>query len=269
MDIKPTKQIAQEGLANILSSNPNIADLLVGEKNSQIANPEKLVEEVQKRVWSALKNDFQYSSVTKESDEFLKNNILARLPLVVLYVDLVGSTQLILDLPQKQLASIVSSFAQEMAYVIRQHGGFILKFVGDAVIGYFVEKDQTRVADRAVGCAESMIKVLKLGINPLLQQYDYPDLQVKIGIDYGNNTVIRYGSDEDSHVDLLGQPMNMAAKIQNRAFPDQILIGGAVYEKLNPSIQGYFQKIQWNSNEWNYRNKTTGESYSVYSYIGK
>ncbi|MDH3313821.1 MAG: hypothetical protein OEM28_11860 [Nitrosopumilus sp.] len=58
-----------------------------------------------------------------------------------MYVDLVGSAQMVMDLPQKQLAMIVSSFAQEMGYVIKQHNGYILKSVGDAVIGYFAEKD--------------------------------------------------------------------------------------------------------------------------------
>jgi len=61
-----------------------------------------------------------------------------------------------------------------MAYVIKQHNGYILKFVGDAVIGYFVEKDSGgNMADISVSCAESMLKVVKTGINPVLQQYDY------------------------------------------------------------------------------------------------
>jgi len=264
------QKTAKRGVENILSKqNPNMADILFKEKNVQVVKVDKLVQEVQNRVYGALKKNSQYSDVTKDSDDFLRKNILTRIPMVVLYVDLVGSTQLIMELPQNQLAAIISSFAQEMAYVIKQHRGFILKFVGDAVIGYFIKKEQVRVADSAVSCAESMIKVLKMGINPVLQQYDYPDLQVKIGIDYGENTIILYGDDEDSHVDLLGPSMNMAAKIQSRAHPDQILIGELVFEKLHPPIQEYFKKVEWGNNEWNYKSKITGKEYSVYSYIGK
>ena len=36
-----------------------------------------------------------------------------------------------------KMGSIVSSFSQEMASVIKQHQGYVLKFVGDCVIGYF------------------------------------------------------------------------------------------------------------------------------------
>ncbi|NIP62815.1 MAG: adenylate/guanylate cyclase domain-containing protein [Nitrosopumilaceae archaeon] len=267
---KPSEQIAKQGLENILSENPNIIDVLLGRENLQIVNSDKLVEEVQKRIWGALKNDFQYSNVTKTSDEFLRKNVFSSIPMSVLYVDLVGSTQMVMNLPRKQLAAIITSFAQEMAYVIKRHNGLVLKFVGDAVIGYFPEKEGIPIADIAVTCAESMIKVVKLGINPLLKQYDYPDLQVKIGIDYGENTIIRYGNDEkESHVDLLGSSMNMAAKIQGSAFPDQILIGEDVYKKLQSSIKEYFSKFQGKNTGWNYKNKTTGKVYSVYAYIGK
>jgi len=271
MSSEPTKSIVKKGLDNLLSNeNQNIVDTLLEQKNTQVVSSDVLVEEVQKRVYHALSHGQQYSDVATDSDEFLRRNVFSRKFMVVMYVDLVGSTQMVLDLPQKQLASIISSFAQEMAYIIKQHNGLILKFVGDAVIGYFVEKEQIRIADSAVSCAESMLKVLKTGINPVLQQYDYPDLQIKIGIDFGENSIIRYGDNEEkSHVDLLGPSMNMAAKIQGKAHPDQILIGDEVYKKLHPSIQEYFEQVKWKNNEWGYRHKITGKIYPVYAYIGK
>ena len=45
-----------------------------------------------------------------------------------------------------------------MAFAIKHHGGFTLKFVGDAVIGYFVHSSSLIAADNAVSCAKSMIK---------------------------------------------------------------------------------------------------------------
>ncbi len=267
MNKESREVIAKKGVENILSEEPNVVDVLLGRENLELVNQSELVEEVQKRVWGALKQDFQYTNVTKDSEEFLSKNILSNVTMAVMYVDLVGSTDMVINLPHRQLAAIVSSFAQEMAYVIKQHNGLVLKFVGDAVIGYFVVRDNIDVADVAVTCAESMIKVIKLGINPLLKQYDYPDLQIKIGIDYGENIIIRYGDDKESHLDILGQSMNMAAKIQDLAYPDQILIGGDVYDKLSPSIQEYFEKFK--VKDWNYKNKLTGKIYSVYSYVGK
>ena len=42
-----------------------------------------------------------------------------------------------------------------------------------------------------------MISVIQKGINPILNQYDYPDLMVKIGVDFGENIVVRYGADPE------------------------------------------------------------------------
>ena len=63
---------------------------------------------------------------------------------------------------------------------------------------------------------------------------------VKIGVDFGKNIVM---SDTvqmkiNSHVDLMGPAMNIAAKIQNMAKANQILIGSDVCERI------YIQHLQ-------------------------
>ena len=86
-----------------------------------------------------------------------------------------------------------------------------------------------------------MNTVIQKGINPILNQYDYPDLMIKIGVDFGQNIVVRYGADEiNSHVDLMGPAMNIAAKIQNMAKPNQILIGSDVCQRLHSNFQKRF-----------------------------
>ena len=120
-------------------------------------------------------------------------------------------------------------------------------------------------ADNAIGAAKSMIKIIEEGINPILNQYDYPDLFVKIGIDFGTNMIVRYGSDaEKSHVDLLGPAMNIAAKIQGKAKPQEILIGEDVYTRIHPSLQKEFSKKEWADDEWKYHSREDGELYPVY-----
>ena len=84
-----------------------------------------------------MKKGYEYSGVVDESERYLRKHVFSKLDMVVLYVDLVGSTTMALEMPSEKIAIIISSFAQEMAAVIRQHHGYVLKFVGDAVIGYF------------------------------------------------------------------------------------------------------------------------------------
>jgi len=251
-------------------SQINIVDMLLGKNREKVLDSETMILETQKRVWGALKKVYEYSGVIDDSEKFLRKNVFSKLDMMVLYVDLVVSTTMTLEMPEEKIAIIISSFAKEMASVIRQHHGYVLKFVGDAVIGYFIaEGNSLLAADNAVNCAKSMILVIQKGINPILNQYDYPDLMVKIGVDFGQNIVVRYGADaENSHVDLMGPAMNIAAKIQNMAKPNQILVGSDVFQRLHPTSQKEFTKIIWENNEWKYRSRRTGELYEVFEHKG-
>ena len=258
----------QESHDDIQSNN--VVDMLLSTDKRQTLDSETMILETQKRVWGALKKGYEYSGIIDESDQFLRKNVFSKLDMVVLYVDLVGSTTMTLEMPGEKIAIIVSSFSQEMASMIRQHNGYVLKFVGDAVIGYFVgENNGLLASDNAVSCAKSMISVIQNGINPILNQYDYPDLMVKIGVDFGQNIVVRYGADvKNSHVDLMGPAMNIASKIQNMAKPNQILIGDDVYQRLHPTTQKDFIIKSWNKDEWKYRSRVTGMIYDVYEFKG-
>ena len=261
----------KDGITDPQKSDPsNMVDMLLSKSNQETLDSDTMILETQKRVWGALKKGYEYSGSINESEQFLRKNVFSKLDMVVLYVDLVGSTTMTLEMPEEKIAIIVSSFSQEMAAVIKQHHGYVLKFVGDAVIGYFVaEESGLLAADNAVNCAKSMISVIQKGINPILNQYDYPDLMVKIGVDFGQNIVVRYGADvEHSHVDLMGPAMNIAAKIQNMAKPNQILIGSDVYQRIHPTTQKEFSQIVWKNNEWKYRSRLTGEIYNVYEFKG-
>ena len=245
-------------------------DIVLSRKGAKVVDSETLVKEAQKRIWGALKQGYEYNPSTDESEKFLRDLVSSRVNMIVLYVDLVGSTDITLSLPEEKVAIIISSFAQEMAEVIRQHDGYVLKFVGDAVIGYFIaEALPLLAADNAVNCAKTMVTLVEKGLNPILNQYDYPELKIKIGMDYGKNIIVRYGADkEKSHVDILGPAMNIASKIQHVAEPNQILIGEDVYTRIHPSIQKSFEKVVWTKTKWKYHDRETGKLYPVYAYIG-
>ena len=245
-------------------------DIVLSRKGAKVVDSETLVKEAQKRIWGALKQGYEYNPSIDESEKFLRDLVSSRVNMIVLYVDLVGSTDITLSLPEEKVAIIISSFAQEMAEVIRQHDGYVLKFVGDAVIGYFIaEALPLLAADNAVNCAKTMITLVEKGLNPILNQYDYPELKIKIGMDFGKNIIVRYGANkEKSHVDILGPAMNIASKIQHVAEPNQILIGEDVYTRIHPSIQKSFETVVWTKTKWKYHDRETGKLYPVYAYVG-
>ena len=237
----------------------------VGEKT---VDSDTLIKKSQERVLNSVKNGIEYPPFVDNSEEFLRNHVNSRVHIFVMYVDLVGSTNMSLSLPEEKVVTVISSFAQEMAYTVTQFGGYMLKFVGDAVLAYFnAENDLIYPADNIVNCAKSMLRVLTDGINPILTISGYPPLAAKIGIDHGQNIIVRYGSDKrKSHVDILGPSMNMAAKIQNMAKPNQLLIGGDVYTKLHPETQKSFTRKIFSKTKWKYHHRVTGELYPIYAY---
>src|SRR3989304_1211321 len=239
--------------------SPDYEDIIFSRIRTKVVDLETLVKETQKRLWAALKQGYEYeSTIIDESERFLRDLVSSRVNMIVLYVDLVGSTEITLSLPE------------EMSSIIMQHDGYVLKFVGDAVIGYFVAEAMPLLAtDNAVNCAKAMVTVVEKGMNPILNQYDYPELKIKIGMDFGQNIIVRYGADkEKSHVDILGPSMNIASKIQNTASPNQILIGDDVYIRLHPDIQKQFKQVVWTQTNWKYHDRETGRLYPVYAYVG-
>ena len=51
-----------------------------------------------------------------------------RLDLTIMYVDLVGSTSMSLEISQTKFITIISSFVHEMAHAVKRHNGYVLKF---------------------------------------------------------------------------------------------------------------------------------------------
>jgi class 3 adenylate cyclase len=142
----------------------------------------------------------------------------------------------------------------------------VLKYVGDAVIAFFpASYNKLLACDRAVQCAKSMLTVVKNGINPILNQYDYPELNVKLGMDEGENVIVQYGHDKSSLIDILGYCMNIAAKITSLTGPNKISIGEDVHKMLHPSIQAKFKEVKFKPEEWKYTDRQTGKLYRVYA----
>ena len=269
---KTVRKKIQSGKKLVKRTKDNTSNLYYAEMLStpdeKTLDSETLIKVAQKRVSDSIVTGIEYSPFRDNSEEFLREHVNSRVHIFVMYIDLVNSTNITLSLPEEKVVKLITSFAQEMAYTVTQFGGYMLKFVGDAVLAYF-NADNALVypADNIVNCAKSMIRVLNEAINPVLNENDYPTLSAKIGIDAGENMIVRYGSDKTkSHVDILGASMNMAAKIQNMAEPNEILIGGDVYTRLHPETQKTFNKKTLDNSKWKYHNRKTGKVYPIYVY---
>jgi hypothetical protein len=109
----------------------------------------------------------------RRGQNFLFNHISSKIPLIIIYADLVGSTKMSMTLPVENLVTIIRAFAHQMSHVIDSHGGYVLKYAGDGVISFFPsrlsKKKKYHVSDMSVQCGKSMISAVKEEINVILQ----------------------------------------------------------------------------------------------------
>jgi adenylate cyclase len=270
--LSPNKIEEKDKKKQIDGTSNAVLNRMIGDSNPRQIASKKVLDldtlslQRQDRFWDALKERYQYNTSIKRGQDFLLKHVSSKIPLVIIFVDLVGSTKMSMTLPADKLVTIIRAFSYEISSVVESYEGYVLKYVGDAVISFFPSGfNRYLTYDKAVRCAESMITVIKEGINPVLSKEDYPELKLKIGMDEGENVIVQYGYDRSSQIDILGYTMNVAAKITSHTGPNCMSVGHNIYKLLHPKVQANFKEISNLLDDWKYLDSSTGELYKVYT----
>jgi adenylate cyclase len=231
-----------------------------------------LIVERQSRVFRSLRHGMTFEAATGPADSFLRAHLYHKVPMVMLYADIVGSTNMSLTVPVDALSSIIQVFFQETSIAITEHGGYVLKYAGDSVLAFFpligteaARADDSATASEALACGREIVTVIRQVINPILAESDYPELAVRIGIDAGRCAVVMYGSDRKaSYVDILGPCISLAAKMKSLARPDSVIAGQAVRDQLPEGDREVLFPLNVEIDRWNYVDDSTGSVYRLY-----
>jgi predicted ATPase/class 3 adenylate cyclase len=154
-----------------------------------------------------------------------------RRQLTVMFCDLAGSTALATQLDPEDMQNLIAAYHDAVAPVIRRYDGFIAKYMGDGILIYFgypqaQEKDTERAVLAGLAVIEA-IPELNAGVAADMQTV----LAVRIGIATGKVVVgesIGEGSAQERAV--VGETPNLAARLQDLAPPNGIVISGATKE---------------------------------------
>jgi len=153
-----------------------------------------------------------------------------RRQLTVMFCDLVGSTPLSEQLDPEDLRNVLHDYQSGCAKVIRRFEGHIARYVGDALLVYFGyplahEDDAQRAVRAGLGIVEAMER-----LNARLQQEVGIRLEVRVGVHTG--LVVAGDMDESEGLEsmaIVGETPNIAARLQELAEPDTVVISSATY----------------------------------------
>lgn len=231
-----------------------------------------LIEKVQARVSHTFENNGLLIDLGIEHcKRYLQRKINSKTQVVVMYVDINGSTKMSRDLTSKELSLIIQIFSQEISLSIINYGGYILKFVGDAVIGLFPsEHNPQKALENSFDCAMNVLNIIKNGVNPVFKKHSLPSINVKIGIECGEAIILVYGKNvEFAHIDIIGFSISIASKITSLASPNEIIAGENAFTLIGEDQKKFFidltneQGSKWDS----IMKYNDGLKYRVFKYI--
>ncbi|GAC1432722.1 MAG: hypothetical protein NVS4B1_36260 [Ktedonobacteraceae bacterium] len=149
----------------------------------------------------------------------------------VMFADIIGSTPMAARMDPEDMRAILTGYFNLMTQQLRKHGGTVEKYIGDAVMAVFgtpiTHEDDP---DRAIRAALDMQAALTT-FNEQRQVLDTDAirLQMRIGINTGEVAVPANEQHQRQDFLITGDAVNVAARLQQVAAPDTILVGERTY----------------------------------------
>lgn len=154
----------------------------------------------------------------------------------VMFADIRDFTTLSEEMSPKENFDFLNSYLSWVGPVIRQHNGFIDKYIGDAVMALFPE-----TADQAVKAALDMQKQVLL-FNIKRQKSGYPTLAIGIGLHRGSLMLGTIGEERRMESTVIADAVNLASRLEDltKVYGASILISGSTLFSLeDPTLYHY------------------------------
>lgn len=153
-----------------------------------------------------------------------------RRQVTVLFADIAGFTTLSERIETEELVSLVSDCLKELVQAVYQYEGIVDKFVGDCIMAVFgapvaLEDDAERALRAALAMRENLQGFNRRWIDILGGE----PLDLHIGLNTGEVIAGNVGSDLRMNYTVMGDTVNIAARLQDAAKAGQIFVSMNTY----------------------------------------
>jgi class 3 adenylate cyclase/tetratricopeptide (TPR) repeat protein len=149
-----------------------------------------------------------------------------------LFIDVVGSTDATVRLGPERMQRLLRDAFREMSGIVVVHGGVVEKFIGDAILALFgAEVSRADDAEQALRAADACVQWSAGAVA------SGTGLGVRAGVETGELLVDPHALETQQRM-VLGESINLAARIQQLAEPGQIVVGPNCHE-ATATVAGY------------------------------
>ena len=175
--------------------------------------------------------------ILKGSQE-TKDNLMEPndLTATILFADIIDFTQLAEQSPPRLINMLLNTYFSTMTDIIFKHEGTLDKYIGDGIMAVFgapMERDDD--AERAILAAKEMKH--RLATMMAKKEHYGKRFDIRIGINTGRVVAGNIGSPKRMDYTVIGDPVNIASRLESIAEPNQILIGEETYRSVKRKFQ--------------------------------
>jgi class 3 adenylate cyclase/PAS domain-containing protein len=162
-----------------------------------------------------------------------------RKKLTIFFSDIAGFTETTDLLESEELTNLLNHYLREMSMIALEHGATIDKFIGDAIMVFFGDPETRGAKEDALACVKMAIAMQQRMRDLQAEWRDRGQehvFQLRIGINTGFCTVGNFGSDDRVDYTIIGNEVNLAARLQSHADLGGILLAHETYSLVKDEV---------------------------------
>lgn len=168
-----------------------------------------------------------------------------RRTLTIFFSDIKGFSGISEQLTASAVVNLLNSYFGTVAEVIHAHRGFIDKYIGDAVMAFWVSPfsagdDHASDACLAALAQQEAVVQLRAQLPEITgMRRDPPELAIRMGIATGEAVVGTIGSDSSRSYTVIGDTVNLASRLEsiNKLYGTSLIVSEETYRMAQHIIE--------------------------------